>query len=180
MDIVRMTDILLVEYEQLKKEQNTRIRTRDHLFIAMLTASAAVVATTLNAGNRPAILLLLPPIAMILGWTYLVNDEKISALGRYIRDDLALHLAEHVGAPVFGWERTHRSDERRKSRKWLQLAADLTAFCTLPTTAIVACLLASLHSIPTVLIALVELFALAVLAGQINSYATRERGDETE
>lgn len=170
-----IVDLLVVEYEQLKKEQNSRIRTRDHLFIAMLTASAAVVAATLNAGNRPALLLLLPPVAAILGWTYLVNDEKISALGRYIRDELSPHLAEHVGAPVFGWERVHRSDERRGTRKQLQLAADLTAFCVLPTAAIIVSLLAGHGSVPTILVAISELFVIAILAGQISIYAACER-----
>lgn len=32
---------------------------------------------------------MLPPVSVILGWTYLVNDEKISAIGRYVRGDHA-------------------------------------------------------------------------------------------
>jgi hypothetical protein len=67
----------------------------------------------------------------VLGWTYLVNDEKVSAIGRYIRTRLGPRLADLVGAeqPVFEWEVRHRTDRRRRSRKAFQLAVDLITFC---------------------------------------------------
>jgi hypothetical protein len=71
-----------------------------------------------------------------MGWTYLVNNEKISALGRYVRDKLSNGLAKALGidenttemAWIFGWETEHRSDKCRKRRKIEQLVIDEIIF----------------------------------------------------
>lgn len=117
--------VLIVEYEQVKEEQQARIGFRDNLLYATLASMAAIVTFSLQGGGRTELLLLLPPASVLLGWTYLVNDEKISAIGRYIRQDLGPRLAGLVPDPprIFGWETAHRDDHRRISRKRLQLAA---------------------------------------------------------
>src|SRR5579859_57270 len=89
---ITAAQVLLVEYEQIKGEQRSRIGFRDNLLYASLVAMAGVVAAALNTKGRADLLLLLPPVSALLGWTYLVNDEKISAIGRYIRTDLAPRL----------------------------------------------------------------------------------------
>ncbi|MGI5186482.1 hypothetical protein ACQEVZ_60650 [Dactylosporangium sp. CA-152071] len=117
----------VAEYEQLKAEQRARIERRDHLVYATLTAIVAAVAA---AAQVPLALLLLAPAVLILGWTHLINDQKISAAGQYLRGPLSRRLAELTGGDtvVLGWEFAHRADERREERKAIQLLVDLATF----------------------------------------------------
>lgn len=165
--------LLIVEYERVKEEQKARIGFRDNLLYVTLAAMAAVIAATLQAGGRAHLLLLLPPVSVVLGWTYLVNDEKISAIGRYVRAELAprLQAAAGVTTPVFGWETAHRSDTRRKTRKRLQLAADLTAFCVAPVAAIVVYWVNGPWRPAFLAVSAAEAVALVVLAWQVVLYA---------
>src|SRR5215468_8416211 len=122
---------MLAEYERLKDEQRSRIGFRDSLVYAVLVASAAVVSATAARGS--GYLVLLPPVAALLGWAYLANDVKVTQIGDYVRAELAPALAAlmpEAAGPVFGWEQ--RSDPRRRHRKRVQLGADLAAFCVLP------------------------------------------------
>ncbi|WP_447040751.1 hypothetical protein [Streptomyces sp. DSM 118878] len=165
--------VLLVEYEQIKAEQKGRISLRDNLIYAMLAATAAVIAATIPSPSRTALLLLLPPISTLLGWTYLVNDQKISAIGHYVRENLGPQLSavtEQEGI-VFGWEAAHRQDRRRTSRKRLQLAADLLAFCGGSTAALVAFWVNGHLTWILLSVSLLEVAALVVLAIQIGIYA---------
>lgn len=123
--------LLLREYDRLKEEQLRRIATRDHLLYLTVAAAGGTVVAAIQLGAVD-MALLLPPVCVLLGWTYLVNDEKISAIGRYIRTVLAAEcrrLAEGEPARPFGWEQEHRRDRRRRSRKLSQLFVDLSAFC---------------------------------------------------
>lgn len=131
--------LLLVEYEKLKDEQRGRIQHRDNLIYTTIAAASAVIAAAI-AARTLALALLLPPVCVLLGWTYLANDAMVSAAGRYIRDQLAPRLAEPSGAAelVFGWETAHRTGPRRRARKVMQLVVDLLAFCIAPMTALVA------------------------------------------
>ncbi|MCQ9136388.1 hypothetical protein [Streptomyces hilarionis] len=134
---VRPGQLLLAEYQSVKDEQKARIGFRDNLLYVTLTVVAAVVAAAAQAAQT-AMLLALPPVCVVLGWTYLVNDEKISAAGRYVRQDLGPRLAELAGVDVaFGWEAYHRGDARRVSRKIVQCVVDLLAFCVVPLAALV-------------------------------------------
>jgi hypothetical protein len=95
------------------------------------------------------LLLILPWVSLIMGWTYLVNDEKISAIGQYVRNNLSKKLAPYLGIDIsklenpetpeakailseiesiFGWEIVHRNDERREYRKIEQLIIDEITF----------------------------------------------------
>lgn len=101
---VTVGQLLLAEYQIVKDEQKTRIGFRDNLLYVTLTVLAAVIAATAQA-RQPAMLLALPPVCVVLGWTYLVNDEKISAIGAYVRGDLGPRLARLAGAErVFDWK----------------------------------------------------------------------------
>ncbi|MEW2633762.1 hypothetical protein AB0903_19405 [Streptomyces sp. NPDC048389] len=191
---VTIGDLLLTEYQALKEEQRARIGFRDNLLYAMLAAIAAVVAAVLQAKGRPELLLLLPPVSVLLGWTYLANDEKISAAGRYVREELAPRLASLANASpasvspspdreeprVFGWEIAHRADARRRSRKLLQLAVDLLAFCAIPLAALVVFWVAGDAGVVLVAVSVLELLAVAALGGQIVRYSdlTASRGPD--
>jgi hypothetical protein len=137
---VTVGQLLLAEYESVKSEQRARIGFRDNLLYVTLAVVAAVIAATAQA-EQPSMLLALPPLCLVLGWTYLVNDENISAIGLYVRDDLGPKLAElaaHTsGFATFGWEAYHRRDARRRSRKAVQTVIDLTAFCVVPLAALI-------------------------------------------
>lgn len=128
-----MEQLLVLEYEHIKDEQKSRIGFRDNLLYATLASMAGVVALSIDPETRAA-LLLLPPVSLLLGWTYLINDEKISAIGRYIREQIGPRLAvlQSDREKVFGWESAHRSDPRRTVRKQIQLGVDLIAFCGAP------------------------------------------------
>ncbi|MEV2198026.1 hypothetical protein AB0I02_44670 [Streptomyces phaeochromogenes] len=131
--------LLLVEYQSVKDEQKARIGFRDNLLYVTLAVVAAVAAASAQAGQA-SMLLALPPVCVVLGWTYLVNDEKISAIGAYVRGDLAPRLADLAQierSAAFGWEAAHRADTRRTSRKAIQCGVDLLAFCVVPLAGLV-------------------------------------------
>ncbi|MET9685211.1 hypothetical protein [Streptomyces coeruleorubidus] len=138
-DDITVGQLLLAEYQTVKDEQKARIGFRDNLLYVTLAVAAAVIAAAAQA-KQASMLLALPPVCVVLGWTYLVNDEKISAIGYYVRDDLGPRLAELAahggGFTTFGWEAYHRSDTRRRSRKATQTVVDLTAFCGVPLAAL--------------------------------------------
>jgi hypothetical protein len=83
-------EIYLAEYKLLKEEQRSRITVRDNLIYATFTALAAVVFFAFGRDPaHPAMLLLLPVVCLVFGWTYLSNDTKISDIGRYFRTELS-------------------------------------------------------------------------------------------
>jgi hypothetical protein len=124
--------IFLKEYEKLKDEQTQRIGFRDNMIYVTLVAVGGVISFAMGSPDKHIALLLVPWICLILGWTYLVNDEKISSVGKYIRTKLderirqQMNLSERV---LLGWEVEHRSDKRRIERKLLQCFVDEMAFC---------------------------------------------------
>ncbi|MBL0885720.1 hypothetical protein HGK34_05435 [Myceligenerans sp. I2] len=138
---ISVGELLLAEYQSIKDEQRSRIGFRDNLLYATLAVVAAITAAAAQT-KEPVMLLALPPACIVLGWTYIVNDEKISAIGQYIREELGPRLTQQAflrkGFVPFGWEKVHRIDARRRSRKWIQCLIDLTAFCGLPIAVLAA------------------------------------------
>ncbi|MEU3498868.1 hypothetical protein ABZ747_35950 [Kitasatospora cineracea] len=166
--------LLLAEYDRIKEEQKARIGFRDNLLYFTLAASTAILAITVQS-KRPQLLLVLPVICLVLGWTYLVNDEKISAIGRYIRDCLGPRLTELSDArdAVFGWEGYHRSDVGRTTRKRLQVAVDLFTYLAFPMASVIAFWSsAAVHPL-LLIVSVVEAITLAVLTWQFLHYAER-------
>ncbi len=166
--------LLLAEYQTVKDEQKARIGFRDNLLYVTLAVVAAVIAAAAQA-KQPSMLLALPPVCLVLGWTYLVNDEKISAIGRYVRDDLGPKLATLAangsGFTTFGWEAYHRSDTRRRSRKRIQTVIDLTAFCAVPLAALVVFWVNGDGGGLMVTLSVLEALAVAGLGSQVVWYA---------
>ncbi|OWA17014.1 hypothetical protein B9W64_10815 [Streptomyces sp. CS159] len=174
---VTVGQLLLAEYESVKGEQKARIGFRDNLLyvtLAVVAVVAAVIAATAQA-KQPSMLLALPPVCVVLGWTYLVNDEKISAIGLYVRDDLGPRLAELAGSgggfTTFGWEAYHRRDTRRRSRKAVQTVIDLTAFCVVPLAALIVFWSNGDAGGLLIGLSVLEALVLAGLASQIVWYA---------
>jgi hypothetical protein len=131
-------EALLAEYESMKAEQRSRIGFRDNLLYATFALMLFVAAKADRENTQ--LLLLLPVMLFVLGWTYLANDEKITAKGRYIRKVIAPRLAKNEERPetaVFGWEAYHCAGPRRVGRKRMQLLVDLTTYCFMPLTALI-------------------------------------------
>jgi hypothetical protein len=155
-------DVLMAEYTALKAEQLARIGTRDNLLYATLAAIGGILAAALTA-RQPACLLLVPPACVILGWTYLVNDLKISAIREYVAADLAPQVAALAGGPAFGWEYAHLADPLYAARRAGHLAVDLLAFAAAPAAAIAVCL--AVYSGPVLAVAAMFAVAAAETAG---------------
>jgi hypothetical protein len=171
---VTVGQLLLAEYQSVKDEQKARIGFRDNLLYVTLAAVAAVIAATAQA-KEASMLLALPPVCVVLGWTYLVNDEKISAIGAYVRENLGPRLAGLAqpggGIEAFGWETAHRGDARRRSRKAVQTFVDLTAFCAVPLAALVVFWVDGDGGGLLVALSALEALAVAGLASQVVWYA---------
>ncbi|MFJ6724857.1 hypothetical protein ACIQPQ_08050 [Streptomyces sp. NPDC091281] len=163
--------LMLAEYQSVKDEQKARIGFRDNLLYVTLAVVAAVIAAAAQA-SQPEMLLALPPVCVVLGWTYLVNDEKISAIGRYVRGELAPRLAVLAGqTEAFGWEHFHRSDHRRYSRKAAQCAVDLLAFCVVPLSGLIVYWAAGDLSAGLLVLSVTEAAAVVALGVVVVRYA---------
>ena len=132
-----MRNILLEEYKAIKSEQLARIKTRDTLLYISLSIFGAIFSYVLfgeNTNDKSIVLLSIPTVSFILGWTYVVNDEKVSQIGKYIRLELTPKIEKFIDTKVkqdmtvFGWESYHRSDPKRTARKILQVFVDLVVF----------------------------------------------------
>ncbi|MFI8186706.1 hypothetical protein ACIF70_40425 [Actinacidiphila glaucinigra] len=71
-----------LEYERRKEEQVRRIGLRDNLIYVAVTAMAAIFGFAIQDHHRLHLLLAVCPAAVVLSWTYLANDQKITAIGR--------------------------------------------------------------------------------------------------
>lgn len=164
--------ILLAEYGAIKDEQKARIDRRDHTVLGTLGALAAAAAA---ATKLPEVLLLLPVVTVVLGWTHLVTDVKVATAGRYLRDDLSVRLGALAGAPVLGWETAHRADGRRRQRRGMQLAVDLATFPGLALASLGAYLTVAHPPVLGWITALLLGAGAVVLAGQQALYAADGR-----
>ena len=173
-DSARLADLLRDELKFLKDEQRDRIGRRDQMVYSVIAGIAAVAAGTRLVGAPVA--LLLPLVTLALGWVYLTNDEKVSAIGRYIRTDLQPRLSALAGEPVLRWETVHRSDPRRRQRKVGQLAVDLIVF-VVPAAAALAWYWSHAASAGILLAcSIVEALAVVLAAWQLISYADLAHG----
>lgn len=120
-----MKEFYFKEYEKLKDEQHKRIAFRDQMIYVTLGVIGAVFSFALENPEYNYALLVLPFISIVLGWTYLANDEKISSIGKYLIEK----LIPKIGKDLDTWEDNLKTDKSRKARKWIQLFVDLAIFC---------------------------------------------------
>ncbi len=179
----------LNEYVKLKDEQIMRMRFRDNLLYATLVAFGGIVSymmSELGKSSEPShylyyTFLILPWICLILGWTYLVNDEKISAIGRYIRLTVTEKLGplvEQQSELLLGWEIAHRDDKWRKPRKFFQFVVDELTFVASGLAALGIFLVMRPESWSSILLSvvIVEGVLLALLGIWIFIYADLRKG----
>lgn len=180
-DKQQMLEVYLQEYEKLKDEQTQRIGFRDNLLYVTLGVFGAVITFAVSSKTNYYALLVIPWVCLILGWTYLVNDEKITAIGRYIRLNLAEKIKELTGhteiESIFGWEIAHRSDNRRKRRKIEQLVVDQITFVFSGIIALIAFwLLEPKPPLNVNILGGIELILLIILGVEIVVYADLAKG----
>jgi len=134
----RELKLVLTEYDHVKSEQRSRIQHRDGLVYTTIAAMGAVLAATISQ-HSVAVLLLLPPVSIVLGWKYLANDAKIGSANSYVRHRLSPRATEITGStgPVFGWETYQRTGFFYQARRFVQVAIDLLTFCVLPCAALI-------------------------------------------
>jgi len=132
--ISKILQIHLREFDKVKDEAIQRIGFRDNMIYVTLVAVGGVASFAADSADRVYALLLIPWICLILGWMYIDNDAKISAIGRYIQNHLAEEIRKQVGAdmpgtPILAWESFHRRERDRKYRKALQFIINEITFC---------------------------------------------------
>jgi len=174
-------EVIFKEYDKLKSEQAQRIGFRDNLLYVTLGLFGTVVSFALSNPSNYYALLVIPWVCLILGWTYVVNDEKISALGRYIRYKLVDAVQKHTGykdlETLFGWEIAHRDDKHRKRRKIQQLIVDEITFVFSGMIALSAFwFLVSKPPLAVSILSWVEFLLLIVLGVEIFIYADLAKG----
>jgi hypothetical protein len=174
--------ILMDEYKVLKAEQQSRIGFRDNLLYVTLVLFGTISSFALTSEKSHPAFLVIPWVCIVLGWTYVVNDEKISAIGRYIRYTLEERISALMGGTadgkyLFGWETAHRDDPRRKSRKYLQLFIDEVTFVVSGLVALlVFWLLVPKASNFAIILSVVEVVLLIALGVKIAIYADLAKG----
>lgn len=126
-------DFLLKQYEKLKDEQQKRIEFRDRMIYITLGVIGGVFSFILEKPEYITALLVLPFICLILGWLYLMNDEKISEIGNYLRKILLPKIesieTENKFSIFPSWEEFHKQSFKRKRNKIVQITLDLLLFC---------------------------------------------------
>jgi len=180
-DKQQMLEVYLQEYEKLKDEQTQRIGFRDNLLYVTLGVFGAVISFAVSNKANYYALLFIPWCCLILGWNYLVNDEKITAIGRYIRLTLVEKIKENTGHTeidsILGWEIAHRSDNRRRRRKIEQLIIDQITFVFSGIVALSAFwFLVAKPSLAVNILCLIELIFLLILSIEIVIYADLAKG----
>lgn len=169
-------EILLKEYDKLKSEQAQRIGFRDNLLYVTLGLFGTVVSFAVSNPANYYALLIIPWVCLILGWTYVVNDEKISALGQYIRIELAEKVKEKTGVleteSIFSWESYRRGTRGRKIRKIEQFIINQITFFIPGIVALLAFNYLVKNALCEIkILAGVELVLLLILAIEIYNYA---------
>jgi hypothetical protein len=177
----QVLEIFFKEYDKLKTEQAQRIGFRDNLLYVTLGLFGSVVSFAVSNPANYYAFLVVPWVCLILGWTYIVNDEKISAIGRYIRCKLVDKIQEHTGytdlETLFGWEIAHRDDRHRKRRKIQQLIIDEITFVVSGIIALAAFwVLVPQPPFNITILAWVELLLLIVLGIETFIYADLAKG----
>ncbi|MEH2082516.1 MAG: hypothetical protein V7K89_21805 [Nostoc sp.] len=177
----QIIEIFFKEYDKLKSEQAQRIGFRDNLLYVTLGLFATIVSFAVSNSSNYYALLVIPWVCLILGWTYTVNDEKISAIGKYIRYKLVDKVKEHTGytnlETLFGWEIAHRNDKHRKRRKVQQLIVDEITFVFSGMIALLAFWFSvSQPPLAVTILSWVELLLLIVLGVEMLIYADLAEG----
>jgi hypothetical protein len=112
----------VVEHGVLKTEQLERIKLRDTFLNLNIVALGVTTAITVQGQKQAAALLVVPWITVILGWAYLSNDDKVTAIARHIKAALDEKSAE------FSWETSPKGILSPSIRRFADVAIFLLSF----------------------------------------------------
>ena len=140
----KLLDIYKTEYEKLKSEQLQRITFRDiQIPFSMFLVIAPILSVAFAKDNTFGyhLLLVIPFICISLGWSYVANDEKITTIGDYVRNELTSNFSNalkeldpqeqmsiKLAELIFGWEYFHKDDKYKAERKVTQFFVNLLTF----------------------------------------------------
>jgi hypothetical protein len=115
-----ITPLEVAQYEQLKAEQRDRMKIRDRLPYVTFVALGGAIALSVSGSGivRSSVFLAVPLICLILGWTFLRNNDKIAEIGRFIRETY----------PECRWESYRFGINGRRRKKIIQLIVNLIQF----------------------------------------------------
>jgi|GEM_PF-2494269 hypothetical protein len=126
-----LNDVHLKEFEKLKDEQIDRLSYRDNLFYLTLVIIGGGIAAAYSNRDALLILLLLPVAIFVAGISHITCDRRIQDIGLYIKEHLSkniTHSADEPGNNIFGWESYFRDTLWHRTRKKLQLVANLLLY----------------------------------------------------
>ena len=99
------------DFSELKAEQIERIKQRDS-FVNLSIVSTGIMISAAFAGDvvRSQIMLALPWVSMAFGWSFVLNDVKISRFSNFFK------TSSSSEGPQDGWEIWRRN----RKRTWLE------------------------------------------------------------
>lgn len=100
------------DFPSLKAEQIERIKMRDSFVnLSIVSIGIMISAAFASAVPRVEILLAIPWVAMAFGWSFVLNDVKISRLASYFASNQGPSNSSNSGWEV--WRRSYQ-------RSWLE------------------------------------------------------------
>jgi hypothetical protein len=125
--------IVLAEFQALRKEIADRSTAGQTLLNLNMTATAAVAGFVLSNKADPLLLLLVPILSSALGMLYVDHAYNIINLGAYIKNTLAPLLNKIAASSgLLGYEERIAEYEQRKVRRFLPFGLPLAVAFTVP------------------------------------------------
>ncbi|WP_134129942.1 hypothetical protein [Kribbella pratensis] len=125
----------------MKSEQLERIKQRDSFLNLNVVAIGLTASLAIQLEGRQHAWLLIPWITTILGWAYLSNDDKVTAIARHLEQNAG--ISESLGL----WESSTKGLTPSALRRTAEIVVFLIAFVA-PTPVSVALYLSSSHADP--------------------------------
>jgi len=110
-------------------------------------------------------------VVLVLGWTRIATDIKVSHIARYLRCEVAPRFAAMTGEAALRWEHAHRADRLRNLRMLCQTIADLVLFTAAPFAALTGYWLTGPGSVLLVIVSVLEALLVTGLAAVMVAYS---------
>jgi hypothetical protein len=94
----------LAEFQALRAEIQLHLGSEARLVALNLTATAAISAAVIQYRASGLLLLIVPPLSMALGFSWLGHRIALYVLGAYVRDELWPFVQSRLRSPLPSWE----------------------------------------------------------------------------
>jgi hypothetical protein len=138
-------------FDFLKGEQLERIKQRDAFLNLNIVAVGIVAAIATEGPTRAAAWLAIPWVTVLLGWAYLSNDDKVTAISQHMR------AALDPSSPLLAWESGPKGFLAPKLRRSAENVVFIVSFIAPTPVAIALYLSSQPSSTPKTLAAIVVL-----------------------